>query len=129
MLAVVDTNILVSAFWSKNGNPAKIIGLIQNGVIAPCYDYRILKEYREVLSRANFGFCEWEIIDFLSQIKHDGISIVAEPVDISFIDDSDKIFYEVAKYCGAVLITGNIKHFPKESFIMTPADFLDKFNL
>ena len=125
MLVVVDTNILISAFWSRNGNPAKIIGLIQNRIITPCYDYRILEEYEEVLSRTKFGFEKWEINDFLSQIKHDGISIVAETVDISFIDESDKKFYEVAKYCGAVLITGNVKHFPKENFIMTPTDFLD----
>ena len=124
MLVVVDTNILVSAFWSQNGNPAKIIGLIQNGIITPCYDYRILGEYEEVLSRAKFCFEKWEINDFLSQIKHDGMSIVAETVDISFVDEGDRKFYEVAKQCGAVLITGNLKHFPKESFVITPTDFL-----
>ena len=127
MFVVVDTNILVSAFWSRNGNPAKIIGLIQNGIITPCYDYRILEEYEEVLSRDRFGFDEWEINDFLSQIKHDGISVIANPVNINFVDESDKKFYEVAKYCGAKLITGNLKHFPNESFVVSPAEFLNIF--
>jgi len=129
MLVVVDTNILVSAFWSKNGNPARIIGLIQNRSVIPCYDYRIMEEYQEVLSRARFGFDEWEISDFLSQIRYDGMSIVAKTVDMIFPDESDKKFYEVAKYCNANLITGNLKHFPNDDFVISPADFLDKFNL
>jgi len=124
MLVVIDTNVLISAFWSKNGNPAKIIGLVQNRIIIPCYDYRIIEEYEEVLARTKFGFDEWEINDFLSQIRHDGISIVAKSIDIPFIDDSDKMFYEVAKQCNAKLITGNKKHFPNDNFIMTPASFL-----
>ena len=124
MLVVVDTNILVSAFWSRQGNPAKIIGLIQNRTITPCYDYRILEEYEEVLSRAKFGFDEWEINDFLSQIKHDGMSIVAQTINMPFVDESDKMFYEVAKYCNAKLITGNAKHYPNDSLIISPADFL-----
>ena len=127
MLVVVDTNILVSAFWSKNGTPAKIIGLIQNGIITPCYDYRILEEYTEVLSRAKFGFDTWEIDDFLSQIKHDGMSIVSSPVDIPFADESDKKFYEAAKYCNARLITGNTRHFPSDGIAVSPADFLNSF--
>ena len=44
----------------------------------------------------------------------------APPVsDIPFADPADKKFYEVAKHCHALLITGNIKHFPNESFIKT----------
>ncbi|MCL2108377.1 MAG: putative toxin-antitoxin system toxin component, PIN family [Oscillospiraceae bacterium] len=127
MLVVVDTNVIVSAFWSKGGNPAKIISLIQNYLITPCYDYRIMQEYEEVLSRKKFGFESWEINNFLSQIKHDGISVVAPHIDIVFSDESDKMFYEVAKKCNAVLITGNSKHFPKDDCVVTPTDFLNTF--
>jgi len=129
MLVVVDTNIVVSAFWSRNGNPARIIGLIQNRDVIPCYDYRILEEYEEVLSRAKFGFDEWEVTDFLSQIKHDGMSIVAKAVDMLFADESDRKFYEVAKQCKAKLITGNLKHFPNENFVISPTDFFNRFKL
>jgi len=129
MLVVVDTNIVVSAFWSRDGNPAKIIGLIQNRLIIPCYDYRILQEYEEVLAREKFGFDKWEINDFLAQIKHDGISVVAKTLGIHFADESDKKFYEVAKHCGAALITGNLKDFPSDSFIMLPLDFLNNLKL
>jgi len=129
MLIVVDTNILVSAFWSRNGNPAKIVGFIQNRTLTPCYDYRILEEYAEVLSREKFGFDEWEIEDFLAQIKHDGMSIVASTIDLSFVDESDRKFYEVAKHCGARLITGNIRHYPSDNIAILPADFLNNFKI
>jgi len=39
-------------------------------------------------------------------------------------DESDRKFYDLHKAAGAILITGNIKHFPKEDSIMKPADFL-----
>jgi predicted nucleic acid-binding protein len=40
-------------------------------------------------------------------------------------DEDDRIFYDTAKRAGAYLITGNTKHFPRESFILTPAKFLE----
>lgn len=33
MLAVIDTNILVSALWSRNGSPAKVLSLVLNGKV------------------------------------------------------------------------------------------------
>jgi hypothetical protein len=38
-------------------------------------------------------------------------------------DESDRKFYDAAKACHAILITGNQKHFPKENFIVSPAEF------
>ena len=128
MLVVIDTNILVSAFWSKQGNPSKIIGLVQNRVITPCYDYRILAEYKEVLMRSKFKFEMWEVCDLLAQIQHDGLSVSAKTLDVVFVDEEDIKFYEVAKQCSAALITGNIKHFPNEDFILTPAQFLGLYS-
>ena len=76
MLVVVDTNILVSAFWSRTSELANIVALLQNGVLTACYDQRILTEYREVLARPKFGFNDREITYFLSQIENDGLSVV-----------------------------------------------------
>ena len=47
--------------------------------------------------------------------------------DDEFVDEADRKFYEVAKHCGATLITGNIKHFPSDEIIMTANDFLEKY--
>ena len=53
-----------------------------------------------------------------------------EPVvsNIYLPHEPDRVFYDAAKTAEAILITGNIKHFPKESFVMTPPDFWDSFN-
>jgi len=127
MLVVIDTNILVSALWSRNSNPAKIVSMILRGVLVPCFDYRIITGYREVLKRPGFGFSEGGINSLLGWFESNGHSVVAKPSDIDFTDEADKMFYEVAKHCGAVLITGNLKHFPKDRKILNAADFLKEY--
>ncbi|MDR1516408.1 MAG: putative toxin-antitoxin system toxin component, PIN family [Synergistaceae bacterium] len=125
MLVVIDTNVLVSALYSRDGSPAKVIALVQNGVATPCYDYRILIEYREVLARPKFNFAEWEITDLLSQIESDGLSVSPRPLNIELPDEEDRKFYEVAKHCHARLITGNLKHFPNDKIVLSVREFLD----
>lgn len=127
MQVVIDTNILVSALWSKNGAPARIISMVINGSIVPCYDYRILSEYREVLRRPKFQFSNGEINSLLDWIESCGRSVVADPIEESFTDEADKKFYEIAKFCQAKLITGNIKHFPQDPLVVTVAEFLEEY--
>lgn len=127
MQVVIDTNILVSALWSKNGAPARIISMVINGSLVPCYDYRILSEYREVLRRPKFRFSNGEINSLLDWIESSGRSVVADPIEESFTDEADKKFYEVAKFCQAKLITGNIKHFPQDPLVVTVAEFLEEY--
>ena len=127
-LVVIDTNILVSALWSENNNPAKIINLVFNQTIKPCYDYRILSEYKEVLERPKFKFSKEQIYNMLSGIECLGIGVVPIPISIKFIDEDDKKFYEVAKFCNATLITGNLKHFPNDNIVMSALDFLRSVN-
>jgi hypothetical protein len=57
-----------------------------------------------------------------------GRIIEAIGVDILLPDEDDRPFYEVAKAANAYLITGNLKHFPQEPFILSPADFLALIN-
>lgn len=126
MLVVIDTNIMVSALWSKNGAPARVVGLILSGHLIPCYDYRIMLEYRQVLQRPKFQFRPAEINALLDWFKQVGRSVVPTPVDAPFVDEADRKFYEVAKYCGAVLITGNLKHFPNDDMVMSVSSFLEQ---
>ena len=123
---VIDTNVLVSALWSGKGKPAQLLALVLNDKLTTCYDYRIMREYREVLSRPKFIFEKANVNDILTKIKSDGLSVVSTPLDIELDDPNDKMFYEVAKYCNALLITGNAKHFPDDSCIISVSDFLDK---
>lgn len=128
MYVVLDTNVLVSSLWSKDGSPAKIMSMVLSGTLIPCYDYRILTEYRNVLIRPKFCFSENEVNALLDWIEFYGKSVVASSLNINFIDEEDKKFFEVAKYCKAKLITGNLKHFPKDEDVMSVSDFLEKYN-
>lgn len=125
MKVVLDTNILVSAVWSPGRNAADILSAVFTGALTACYDHRILDEYERVLHYPKLGFAEWEIAAVLDPLVKDGISIIAPPIrDVPFDrDETDRKFYEVAVYCDAILVTGNLKHFPADPRIMSPADF------
>ncbi|MCL2066565.1 MAG: hypothetical protein FWG99_03770 [Treponema sp.] len=43
---------------------------------------------------------------------------------ITMVDEDDRIFYDAAVKASAYLVTGNTRHFPSESFVVTPANFL-----
>jgi len=124
LFVVLDTNVLVSAFWSRDSNPAKIVSLVLNDNITPCFDSRIMSEYSGVLYRKKFGFERWEIHQVLTQIENNGLSVVPMPLSIHFVDEADKKFYEVSKHCNARLITGNVRHYPRDPLVVTPAAFL-----
>ena len=64
---------------------------------------------------------------FIDLLRNIGISFDPPPSTIKLQDESDRIFYDTAKGSASYLITGNIKHYPKESFILLPADFLRRF--
>ena len=123
-LVVIDTNVLISALISPLGNPAKVLALVLSGQICLCYDSRILMEYKDVLLRPKFPFKPADVSVMLDNMMENGIAIVAPPLNTNFSDESDKKFYEVAKFCGAMLITGNTKHFPQEPEIISPAEFI-----
>ena len=67
--------------------------------------------------------------DVLEIIEKYGIFVDAETYDIELPDQKDRVFYEVVmeerKEENAFLVTGNIKHFPVKTFIVTPRQFLD----
>jgi putative PIN family toxin of toxin-antitoxin system len=125
---VLDTNILVSALWSKQSNPFKIVKMFFENDIALYYSIEIIEEYQEVLSRDKLGFAGNEVLDLLREIMINGFLSESVKSSIMFNDESDRIFYDTAKSNEAILITGNKKHYPDEPFILSPAEFLSKFN-
>ena len=123
---VIDTNIIVSALWSASGNPNKIIKLIPDNKIVPYFCQEILKEYKRVLSRPKFDFSPLEISRLLREFLLHGVELEnIVKSDVSFADESDRIFYDTAQASDAILITGNSKHYPNEPSIMNPAQFLN----
>lgn len=121
---VIDTNIIISAALTPLGNPAKIIDMVFEDKLQIFYSLQILSEYKEVLSRPRLKIATQTQIDILGAIKEVGTLIEPTISNIPFIDESDRIFYDTAKTSRAILISGNIRHYPDEAFIMTPSDFL-----
>ena len=128
MNIVLDINVLVSALWSASSKPAAIINAVITNRFRVCYDYRIIEEYTKVLHRPKFKLEDWQINYLINFIIKNGISVIPKSLsNISFSDESDKKFFEVAKFCNACLITGNIKHYPQDSCIITVTEFYDKY--
>jgi putative PIN family toxin of toxin-antitoxin system len=123
--AVLDTNILISALLSPAGAPAKVFDHVLNGNVSMCFDSNIIAEYKEVLARPKFGFNSKSVNQVINFILQSGISIVPEPLNIDFINEDDKIFYEVAVSVKGLLVTGNAKHYPKEPIVVTAGEFLE----
>jgi uncharacterized protein len=122
--AVIDTNVLVSALLSPAGSPAKVFDHVLNGNVVMCCDSRVIEEYQEVLLRPKFAFDKKMVRQVVDFIINSCISIVPVPIVDAFEDENDKMFYEIAKTCGAYLVTGNVRHFPGEPMIITPQEFL-----
>jgi putative PIN family toxin of toxin-antitoxin system len=125
---VVDTNIIISAALTGAGHPFQIMELLSDGVLRLCYSMDILAEYTDVLSRKKFNFSQEKQIAFINKIKEVGTPVsVPSSSSVPFADESDRIFYDLARFCKAILITGNAKHFPKEPFVVSPAELCKLF--
>lgn len=125
MNIVLDTNVLVSSLWSQDGNCSVIMSKVLNHDFILVYNQEILQEYERVLKRPKFNFSKEEVYFIIDFIRQEGFSIVANSTSISFIDEEDRKFYEVAKTMNCILVTGNLKHFPLEKNIISPKMMVD----
>lgn len=129
--AVIDTNVLVSALFSVHPDSATVIirDKISDGTIVPLYNEEIFDEYREVLSRPKFKFPSDLVEAVLGLILEKGLSLERTKTNEIFFDPKDVVFYEVAmSQNGSYLVTGNIKHFPNNPIVVTPAELLEILN-
>lgn len=128
--AVIDTNVLVSAALKWDSVPGRIILCTFQGSICPLLNESIFREYREVLLRPKFHLTPSLADDLLATLQTHAIWINAPAVPIELPDPKDCVFYEVLmesrKSCDALLVTGNIKHFPLEEYILTPREMLNR---
>ena len=127
---IIDTNVIVSALLTKNTDSAtfKVMKLFFDNEIVLYYSKQIMNEYLEVLSREKFKFNSDLIESIKAAIEKFGIEITPKNRDMLMIDVKDKPFYEIVmdeQIDAAKLITGNIKHFPIQTNIMTPAQFME----
>ena len=127
---VIDTNVLVSGLISRNQTspPVVILNylLAERGVIIPLFNDEIIKEYETVLKRDKFNIDHKLVDDAIDRIKTIGISCERIESKDVFTDAKDIVFYEVAlSKDDSYLVTGNIKHFPKVDFVVTPAEMVE----
>lgn len=128
--AVFDTNVLISSLLTKRTDTAtaRVVDAITSGDIIPLYNQEILSEYNEVLHREKFSFSEEWIQKILLMIRQFGLAVNPSPTGEILVDMDDLVFYEIVmekKNDNAYLITGNIRHFPKRDFIVTPSEMLE----
>lgn len=129
--AVIDTNVIISALLSHYSDAATSLMLdyLFKGLVIPLYNEEILSEYSNVLHRGKFKFPEELISRVLKVMTEKGISADRVSAEFDFPDPKDVVFYEVAlSKEDAYLVTGNIKHFPKVNFVVTPAEMIDIMN-
>lgn len=132
MFVVIDTNIIVSSLLSSKNDSAtvQVMEKVFRQEIKPVYSKEIFTEYTNVLNRPKFHFSK-ELVEYmLSAIKQFGI--LKEPKETVMVvlpDMKDVPFYRlVLESEDTYLVTGNIKHFPQESRIMTARQLIDILN-
>ena len=114
----------------KNSSiPGIILEFALSGIIVPVLNKEIVREYRTVLMRPKFHLTAEIVNDLIQTLEYYGEYIEPERLDINLPDPKDVIFYEVVmekrKENTAYLVTGNIKHFPTEPFIVTPRQLIN----
>ena len=129
VFAVIDTNVIVSALLSsrRDSYPLAVMAHVYSGAITPVFNDEIIKEYREVLGRREFHFDQTDVDSAIAVITGYGLNVERSNVEGEvFPDPKDVVFYEVKMSKeDAYLVTGNIKHFPKKPFVVTPREMVE----
>lgn len=127
--AVIDTNVIVSALITSNreSNPNQVVKAINIGHITPIYNDEIESEYKRVLHYPKLKIPEDQIDTFISTLRKFGIKVDRTKVyEETFTDPDDIVFYEVKMSVDdSYLVTGNQKHFPVKSFVVTPTQMVE----
>ncbi len=127
--AVIDTNVIVSSFLKEGSIPDQIVSLALNGPIIPLVNDEIISEYIEVLTRNKFGLSESEVKVFLNEFIKRALLLDKTKTNEDFDDPDDIVFYEIVltarSASNAYLITGNKKHYPIKSFVVTPREMIE----
>lgn len=130
--AVIDTNVLVSYLLTRKNDSsvAKVMELVKEGTIIPLLHAEIIHEYQEVLNRDKLKIDKASILDAMNTITNMGVFCDRKEAIGPFPDPDDIVFYEVSLSVeDSYLITGNLKHFPKNGHVVTPAEMLQIIHL
>ena len=127
--AVLDTNVLVSAMLKNGSVPGQVAAEALNGDIIPVLNDEIIVEYEDVLNRPKFRFDKKAVKVLLDELKKRAVYSDYGLIEDEIPDPKDVVFYAVLmekrKEDDAYLVTGNLKHFPVRTYIVTPREMLD----
>lgn len=127
--AVIDTNVIVSSMLKTNSIPGTIIKYVESNVIVPLISEEIINEYVEVLTRNKFDIAKDKVMEMIAIIKKKSITLKREQTLEDFIDKDDIVFFEIVmsarQRMDAYLVTGNMKHYPIRSYVVTPREMIE----
>lgn len=111
MRIVLDTNVIVSALLVQGSVPDQVLETVISGRSRVVVDGRIMREYRSVLARPEFGFPAAHVDDLLELFDRSEW-VLAHPLKLDLPDPTDLPFIEVAVSGGVdAIVTGNVADF------------------
>ena len=111
---VIDTNVLVSAAITPNGDCDQVLQSAIAGMFVPAWDNKILSEYREVLSRPKFKLSKTAVRALLEALPSSGFHTATPLAEIELLDLDDLPFVAAALATpDKTIITGNPSHYPE----------------
>jgi len=129
MKVVLDTNVIVSGVLTVHGVCAQILDMLTEGVFGIYVDDRVLAEYDSVLRRPRLHLISVDVAEVMDWIRSVAEPVGAVPLPADLPDPEDIPFLEVAASTGALLVTGNTRHYPKRSrdgvTVLSPREFLE----
>ena len=135
MYAVIDTNVIVASLKTRRHDSAtaRVMDAVYSGQVIPLVNSEILAEYRDVLNRPHLKLdsAKCEYINALIADLAEQFAPV--PTDATMPDEDDRVFFEMAlagqEIAETRLVTGNMKHFPPDDIVVSPAEFCDMLGL
>lgn len=129
MLAVIDTNVLVSASINREGVPGQLVAKIRALALTPVLSAAIQDEYSNVLRRPRFNFPRNWVDDLLVDMAALALHVRPKAIASENLPDPDDApFIATALAAGCPIVTGNARHFPADcgAEILSPAQCLER---
>lgn len=125
---VLDTNVVVSAALKAGSPPAHILEKVLEGEISIAVCPAVIAEYRDVMSRPKFRILAFPPVWF--EVLLDQALLLPDPPSWpkGLPDPDDAVFLSLAHESRSVLVSGNLKHYPRSMrrnvHVMTPTEFV-----
>lgn len=126
--AVLDTNVVISAHLSPEGQQALILGLALAGHFRCFVSDALLEEYEGVLRRERFGLNPRRVVQSMQIIRRIATLVIPKKrLDVTLDPDDNEVVECALEARADYIVTGNIRHFPspfQDIRIVLPRQFL-----